>query len=329
VTTVFLSYRRDDTSEVVHRLHDRLAARFGRDHVFLDIDTIPRGVDFRKHILDSVATCDVLIAAIGPDWTANSRLLNSDDYVRLELEAALTNGIPVIPLLVGDSDLPKSQELPKSLREMLFLNAARLRTGQDFTDHSNRLISDIERLVATTDVAKDKPFHAPHRTRRNWILFAVLGTVALIACFPFLLDRDAPRPQLDGKVGPSDDHGDDQVPTQPLLEAVTEKLRTATISSDQAVADVTFVNYEHARDGDEDVVTITVRFKGKRNSTDAAEISGKAELEASIEDGNRLKVRTLETSLDEPAAFSPDEFSQFQGAVRTGIYSAAPNMIGD
>lgn len=37
---IFVSYRRDDTSGYTGRLCDALTDRFGRDHVFFDIDTL-------------------------------------------------------------------------------------------------------------------------------------------------------------------------------------------------------------------------------------------------------------------------------------------------
>jgi hypothetical protein len=40
---VFLSYRRDDARPDAGRLYDGLEAALGRDHVFMDIDTIPLG----------------------------------------------------------------------------------------------------------------------------------------------------------------------------------------------------------------------------------------------------------------------------------------------
>ena len=40
---VFISYRRQEASGLAGRLYDRLAARFGEDQVFMDVDTIALG----------------------------------------------------------------------------------------------------------------------------------------------------------------------------------------------------------------------------------------------------------------------------------------------
>ena len=92
---VFISYRREDTSGQAGRLYDALAKELGQDNVFMDVDTIDIGVEFRHAIESAVTSCDVLFAMIGPRWltVADSRgerrLSRADDYVRLEIETAL------------------------------------------------------------------------------------------------------------------------------------------------------------------------------------------------------------------------------------------------
>src|SRR5262245_10108657 len=65
---IFISYRRDDAGDVTGRIYDRLAQHFGKPFVFKDVDGIPLGIDFRKHLGDSVGRCDVLLAVIGTRW---------------------------------------------------------------------------------------------------------------------------------------------------------------------------------------------------------------------------------------------------------------------
>ena len=143
---VFLSYRREDTSGYAGRLYDSLVDRFGKRGVFMDIDTIPPGEDFRKAIEDAVGACDALVALIGRRWSAASadgsarRLDDLDDWVRLELEYALEHGIAVIPALVDGARPPAADELPDSLRPL---------AGRQAIELSNqRWSTDFERLAA-------------------------------------------------------------------------------------------------------------------------------------------------------------------------------------
>jgi len=70
---IAISYRREDSTPVAGRLHDRLRAEFGNDNVFMDFDSIPYGVDFRDHIKSTLERADVVVAVVGPGWWAGRR----------------------------------------------------------------------------------------------------------------------------------------------------------------------------------------------------------------------------------------------------------------
>ena len=65
---IILSYRRNDAAAIAGRIYDRLASHYGKQSVFMDIDSIPFGVDFREHIADAIVGSDLLVAIIGPGW---------------------------------------------------------------------------------------------------------------------------------------------------------------------------------------------------------------------------------------------------------------------
>jgi hypothetical protein len=92
---IFISYRRRDAAAYAGWLFDRLAGHYGRDQIFKDVDSIQLGDDFAAAISDAVASCQVLLALIGDRWLtisgkAGRRLDNPRDFVRLEIEAALS-----------------------------------------------------------------------------------------------------------------------------------------------------------------------------------------------------------------------------------------------
>jgi formylglycine-generating enzyme required for sulfatase activity len=174
---IFVSYRRDDSIAIAGRVYDRLVGHFGEDSVFMDVDAIPIGVDFRKHLTDAVAECDVLLAVIGDQWLTVSqkgqrRLDDPRDFVRIEIEAALQRGVPVVPVLVGTVGMPGEDDLPDGLKPLAFRHAARLDVGQDFRVHVERLIRALERLGGKTGPATPavKPVAAqaaPAKTKRK------------------------------------------------------------------------------------------------------------------------------------------------------------------
>ena len=93
---IFVSYRREDSIDATGRICDRLKEHFGREAVFLDVDAVPFGVDFRLHIEQEVGRCDVLLAIIGKGWIearheeegSRRRLDDPGDFVRVEIASA-------------------------------------------------------------------------------------------------------------------------------------------------------------------------------------------------------------------------------------------------
>ena len=148
--SVFISYRRDDSRDQAGRLYDHLVEQFGQELVFKDVDSIPLGSDFRAVLTERVAACDVFLAIIGDAWLSIAgpggirRLDDPGDFVRIEIEAALGRKIPVIPVLVGSSSVPKAEELPESLRELAYRNAVAVRPNPDFQHDVERLIRGVK-----------------------------------------------------------------------------------------------------------------------------------------------------------------------------------------
>jgi hypothetical protein len=142
---IFISYRRDDEPSFAGRLYDRLSQEFGARHVFMDVDSIEPGLDFVHVINDALSRCEALLAIVGPEWlTATDpqgrpRLQNSSDYVRLEIEAALTRNVRVIPILVDGAQMPAAVDLPPTLR--LFSRRNGLQMSY------SRFRGDVESLV--------------------------------------------------------------------------------------------------------------------------------------------------------------------------------------
>jgi hypothetical protein len=152
---IFISYRRDDSAYAAGRLYDRLIQHFGETNVFMDIDAIELGVNFREKIESAVSHCDVLIAMIGKQWLSiknergQRRLDDPNDFVRLEISAALKRNIHVIPVLVDGAPMPSATVLPRELSSLSERNGLEIRHSQ-FNDDTNRLIKGLESIVSQT-----------------------------------------------------------------------------------------------------------------------------------------------------------------------------------
>jgi class 3 adenylate cyclase len=152
---IFVSYRREDTLAIVGRIGDRLRAQYGRSNVYIDVEITPPGVDFRHHFMSAIENCDVVLALIGEYWlpldaTQPNRLFDRDDFVRMEIEAALARNIPVIPVLVGKARMAAEPELPPSLVSLVYRTAIRIDEGPDFHHHMDRVIRSLSEHAKKT-----------------------------------------------------------------------------------------------------------------------------------------------------------------------------------
>ena len=164
---IFISYRRQESSHLAGRLYDRLAERFGAERVFMDVATIDLGVDFAEVITRAVGSCQVLVAVIGPQWVTvadadgRRRLKDPNDFVRLEIKAALERDVRVIPILVEGAPMPRLRDLPRPLAGLARRNAMTMR-HESFPYDAERLLEAIERVLgdptqAVTEVVSDPP----------------------------------------------------------------------------------------------------------------------------------------------------------------------------
>jgi len=148
---IFISYRREDRAAHAGRLYDSLAERFGEEMVFMDVDTLEPGVEFREQIQQAVDSADAVLVIVGPGWTDSKdaggarRLENPDDILRHEIEAALNGSTLVIPVLVGGAEMPQESELPGDLEKLASRNAVTL-SDLDWRAGLPRLVTKLDHL---------------------------------------------------------------------------------------------------------------------------------------------------------------------------------------
>jgi eukaryotic-like serine/threonine-protein kinase len=197
---IFISYRRSDTPDAVGRIYDRLVSEFGKSRVFKDVDSIPLGQDFRGHLNDIVGGCAAVLAIIGPKWTdirneaGHRRLEDPDDFVRIELEAALARSVPVVPVLVGHAPMPGTSQLPSSLASLAFRQSIEVRPDPDFHNDATRLVVALQKILDP-----NAPIVVPHPNRRRPLL-AAITVAALVASTALALPawkylQQAPPPE--------------------------------------------------------------------------------------------------------------------------------------
>jgi hypothetical protein len=141
---VFISYRRGDSEGQARALSIELGELIGKDSVFMDVDSIALGRDFRQVLQESLQACDVMLALIGPNWleakdTAGNRRLDAPgDFVRQEIASALKRNIAVTPVLLQGASMPGPDRLPDDLKDLAYRNGFEL-------SHT-RWVSDVKEL---------------------------------------------------------------------------------------------------------------------------------------------------------------------------------------
>lgn len=185
---IFISYRRDDSSGYVGRLHEELVSTFGNNSVFMDIEDIAPGSNFVDTLNKSLSSCNILIAVIGKQWLTitdshgTRRIDDPKDFVRIEIATALKRKMLIFPVLIRNATMPSSDDLPDELK---------LLSEQEASELSDiRWKYDIERLIEAL-VAKDYFFKLKRFLYRRKITTFVIGLFIAIALVDFFVAKEA------------------------------------------------------------------------------------------------------------------------------------------
>lgn len=150
---ILISYRRNDSAAITGRLYDKLVSGYGSERVFMDVESIPFGVDFQQHIHELLRRSALALVMIGSEWVGKrmkqrSRIMDAEDPVRIEIEAALKLRIPIIPVLTEGATMPIASTLPEALRPLVRINAAMLQSGKPFHAQADGIVRQIDKMLA-------------------------------------------------------------------------------------------------------------------------------------------------------------------------------------
>jgi hypothetical protein len=189
---IFVCYRRDDSAGHAGRLFDRLKQQYGHASVFWDVSgSIEPGEPFDRAIERATSQCDVLLAVIGRQWltstdaTGKRRLDDPNDFVRLEVGAALARDVPVVPVLVQRAVMPRAEDLPQELRPLARRQAIELTDG--------RWDSDVSELIERLDRVLSRP-QRDWRLRSKKAVPAILLVSGVLAIWAGWSTLQSPRP---------------------------------------------------------------------------------------------------------------------------------------
>ena len=205
VKNVFISYRRDLNAGDARALCNDLSDLLGSQSVFMDVDSIAPGCDFREVLKERLASCDLMLVLIGRDWldakdsAGQRRLEQPNDFVRQEIATALARNIPVTPVLLQEAAMPRAEQLPDDLKDLAYRNGFEL----SYT----RWPSDLAELLKRLGLRAETPGGQSGKPVGGWngaLLKAGAAAAALLAGgwilyslpafrFPVRVDPDVDR----------------------------------------------------------------------------------------------------------------------------------------
>lgn len=173
---IFVCYRREDAAPWAGRLHDALADRFGAVNIFQDVEAVRPGESFVEAMDAAVAQAEVMLVVVGPRWTGSgddgtTRLDGADDYVRREIEVALSYGKRMLPVLVGGARMPTVSQVPDSIRPIV--------TRQAVVLHDESWHADVADLTRALDHRQPPEVRRTRRLAAAGIAVLLLAAIAV------------------------------------------------------------------------------------------------------------------------------------------------------
>ncbi|MBX9636898.1 SUMF1/EgtB/PvdO family nonheme iron enzyme [Nitrosomonas sp.] len=227
MSKIFINYRRKDSSPYAGRLYDRLAAHFGHDHVFMDIDQIEPGEVFDQVIQEKLAAVQVAVVLIGEHWldiadaNGQRRLDHLDNWVQLEIAALLERNIHVIPVLVGGAAMPKPAQLPVCLVPLT------KHQGLEITDHRfhtdvDKLIKALEKIMEVPTPLQSESPKIPEKSGKPGFpgFAAIAGVVGIVLAAGIYFGLISPQPTAEQS---------QQATPDPINQLVTEQSNVSAI----------------------------------------------------------------------------------------------------
>jgi len=172
--SIFISYRRDGGESTAKILRDKLTELGYR--VFFDVESLRSG-DFNTKLYSVIDECSDFLLILSPG--ALDRCWNEDDWVRLEVERALSQGKNVVPIMLRGFQFP--QKLPESIDGLRYKNG--LESNYQFFD------AFIEKLLTFLSSRPERK-----RKKFRWLTAAAGAAVCALAIAGALFLRGGERP---------------------------------------------------------------------------------------------------------------------------------------
>jgi hypothetical protein len=155
MTRIVVSHRVEDEPYGAGQLIDALAGHFGPEEVAYASADLPPTEEQSRMLRYDVRSARMVVAVIGPRWldardpvTAERRMTTPTDWVRVQLAEAFRHGVQVIPVLLRDTPMPATRDLPPEVAVLVWRTALRVNPGRP---------AEMADLVKAVNVVLDQP----------------------------------------------------------------------------------------------------------------------------------------------------------------------------
>lgn len=171
MSDILINYRSVDARFGAAATYELLSARFGKERLFLDNQTIRPGTSYAAELYRALESIRVLLVLIGPGWLVEDpdqpgRLLidRDDDWVRREIRRAVERDVHIVPVLLDGSALPNPALLPVDVQPLVLRQAVEIRhhhLGADVSRLADHLVTLITGPVPTRPVVPPQQLPVP------------------------------------------------------------------------------------------------------------------------------------------------------------------------
>lgn len=150
--SVFIGYRRSDSSGYTGRIYDGVVRDLWHQQVFRDIGSLKPGRDFVQQVAAALRRTRVIVVVIAPGWLnavdhrGQCRLADPHDLHRVEIRTTLERGAAVLPVLVGGANMPRRDQLPGDIQALAHQQAIEI-SDHHWDADAQRLSSTIRELL--------------------------------------------------------------------------------------------------------------------------------------------------------------------------------------
>ena len=136
--------------ELARGIQSKLKDEFGADSVFLDIEDIGGGEEWKQKLIHVLEDDPIVVTLVTTKWNSRRqgkpKLMHKEDHVRFELETAISRGLPVVPVLYEKANIPNTERLPKSLHPLLSFQTLPFSSSRWDYD-SDQLVTALKKLL--------------------------------------------------------------------------------------------------------------------------------------------------------------------------------------